>query len=129
MEGANALRHRDLRLRITEGLGAPGFIEWNSGEVAGVRAGAPLQRVLMIFGAPGSGQIDLRQRREAQAEDNNRSKNDLIESHHGFSPYHREEHGAGFHPASLACFLKWEVMMNGSRRYCGSVVTIVTIRI
>ena len=46
IERANALRHRDLRLRITEGLGAPGFIEWNSGEVAGVRTGAPLQRVL-----------------------------------------------------------------------------------
>src|ERR1019366_5571829 len=40
--------------------------------------------------------------------------------------YHLAEHAVGFHLASLASFLYWEVITKGWLRYIGSVVMIVT---
>src|ERR1700743_2553900 len=49
-----------------------------------------------------------------------------IPSSYHVASYHMAEHAVGFQPASLVCFLNCELRMHDSRRYMGSVTTIVT---
>src|SRR3984957_21017209 len=127
LKPADALGHRDGGLRKTQGLGAAGIVEGKTRPVVGVGTGAALQVVFVLLGSPGSRQIDLRQRGESHAQQYRQTKDCFIAGHVS-SPvlYHLAEHSEGFHPVSSASFLKCELMMKGSRRYVGSVTTMVT---